>query len=67
LLIGLNERDRRFHDVYQLDLHLEKMELLYENNEYWDFFADEDFHLRAALKVGEMGGGIPRLEFLAIA
>lgn len=56
LLIGLNDRDRRFHDVYQLDLPSGDLELRYENFEYWDFYADEDFNLIAGLKVKEMGG-----------
>lgn len=56
ILIGLNERDRRFHDPYLLDIRTGQLECLYENQEYWDFFADDELNLRLGIKVDEMGG-----------
>ncbi len=56
ILIGLNDRDRRFHDVYLLDLLSGSMECIYINNQYWDFLADEDLNLKIGLKVDAKGG-----------
>lgn len=56
ILIGLNQRVRHYIDVYQLDLQSGQMQCIYENNQYWDFIADEDLHLRFGLKVDDKGG-----------
>ncbi len=55
LLIGLNERDRQFMDVYVLDLNSGESNCIYQNQEYWDFIADDDFKLHLGLKVGTNG------------
>ncbi|MBN9288966.1 MAG: hypothetical protein BGO43_08230 [Gammaproteobacteria bacterium 39-13] len=56
ILIGLNERDKRFHDPYLLDIQTGQLECLFENREYWDFFADDDLNLRLGIKVNGKGG-----------
>ncbi|MBS0286616.1 MAG: S9 family peptidase [Proteobacteria bacterium] len=56
LLIGLNERDRQHVDVYVLDLNSSELTCVYQNNEYWDFLADDDLQIRIGLKVDQNGG-----------
>lgn len=55
VLIGLNQRDKRFHDVYCLDLHSGEHSLVYENNRYWDFFANAQLEPAIAITVGSEG------------
>ena len=55
-LIGLNNRDERFHDVYLLNLTTDELELVYENNEWADFTADDSLTLRWAERQNEAGG-----------
>jgi len=56
LLIGLNNRDPQFHDVHLLSLHTGEMELVYENNAYASFMADDTLTLRMAFRQNEAGG-----------
>ena len=56
LLIGLNNRDPQFHDVHRLNLTTGELELVYENNAYAGFLADDTLTLRMALAQNEAGG-----------
>lgn len=56
LLVGLNNRDPRFHDVHRLDLTTGALELVFENNAYAGFEADECLTLRWALAQNASGG-----------
>ena len=56
ILIGLNQRDRHYHDVYLLDLQHNRLECVFENNQYWDFIADDDLKLRLGIKITADGG-----------
>lgn len=56
LLIGLNLRDRHYHDVYLLDLKDNYLECVFENNQYWEFIADNDLTLRLGIKITASGG-----------
>jgi len=53
ILITHNQRDPHYFDVYELDLLTQKQVCLYENNQYWDFIADDDFNLRLAICINE--------------
>jgi len=55
ILIGLNNRDARFHDVHRLNTLTGELKLVYENNEFNEFTADESLTLRLAKK--EKAGG----------
>ena len=48
VLIGLNNRDPRFHDVHSLDLASGKLTLVLQNDGYGSFNADHDLNLRLA-------------------
>lgn len=56
LLIGLNNRDARFHDVYLLDLGTGKLTEVLQNDGYAGFLADNNLHLRMALRPNAAGG-----------
>jgi dipeptidyl aminopeptidase/acylaminoacyl peptidase len=57
ILVGLNHRDSRMHDVYRLDLATGDMVLEVENNDgALAWFADSDFHVRAAWNPTQDGG-----------
>ena len=56
ILVGLNNRDPRWHDVYSLDLATGKLTLVMQNDSYGGFLADDDLNLRAAQKPRSDGG-----------
>lgn len=57
-LIGINNRDPSWHDVYRVDVLTGERELIEENNEFSGFVADLDLELRLAIKPAEDGGQI---------
>jgi len=49
ILIGLNDRDTAYHDVYRLNIRTgEKTLILQNNQEFRDFVFDDDYKLRFA-------------------
>ncbi|WP_271077143.1 S9 family peptidase [Aurantiacibacter sp. MUD61] len=56
ILIGLNNRDPRFHDVHLLNLNTGELELVFENNEWAGFEADDSLTLRWAVRQNAAGG-----------
>ncbi|MCM8730444.1 S9 family peptidase [Hephaestia sp. GCM10023244] len=56
LLIGLNNRDARWHDVYSLDLGTGKLTEVMRNDGYAGFLADDNLVLRLAAKARDDGG-----------
>jgi dipeptidyl aminopeptidase/acylaminoacyl peptidase len=56
ILIGLNNRDPQFHDVHLLDLNSGELTLVYENNLYAGFMADDTLTLRMAMAQNADGG-----------
>ena len=56
ILIGLNNRDPRFHDMHLLDLNTGALELVFENNAWAGFKADDSLTLRWAMRQNAEGG-----------
>ncbi len=56
ILIGLNQRDRHYHDVYLLDLQQNHLECVLENNHFWEFIADDEFNLTLGINITTEGG-----------
>ncbi|WP_137681109.1 S9 family peptidase [Aurantiacibacter suaedae] len=56
ILVGINNRDPRFHDVHKLNLKTGEMELVYENNAYVGFESDDSLTLRWAIQQNAAGG-----------
>jgi dipeptidyl aminopeptidase/acylaminoacyl peptidase len=56
ILVGLNNRDPKWHDVYSLDLKSGKLTLVFQNDGFGDFTADDALTLRMASKPRDDGG-----------
>ncbi len=56
VLLGLNNRDARFHDVHLLNLATGELTLVLENNSYAGFMADDSLTLRMAQRQNAAGG-----------
>jgi hypothetical protein len=58
LLVGLNDRDRKWHDVWSIDLATAERRLVLENtSEFWSFNFDWQLNLRLGRKAASHGGG----------
>jgi len=55
ILIGLNERDQRYFDVYKFNILNGEKNLLIENNKYTSFIVDDDLNIRFAKLTNEDG------------
>ena len=56
ILIGANNRDPHWHDVYSVDLKDGKLTRVFENSGYTSFIADDTLTLRVATKPRPDGG-----------
>jgi dipeptidyl aminopeptidase/acylaminoacyl peptidase len=56
ILVGVNNRDPRWHDVHSLDLATGKLTLVLRNDGFGDFQADDALQLRLASKSRADGG-----------
>ncbi len=56
ILVGLNDRDKKWHDVYSLNVTTAKRELVEKNEGYASFVADDDLKLAFAVKPTKDGG-----------
>ena len=57
ILIGLNNRDARLHDVYRLNIETGELTLIVENTEnFFDFLSDDMYNVRFAMRSTADGG-----------
>jgi len=56
IIVGLNNRDPRFHDAYRLDLKTGELTLVHENNGWAGLDFDRQFNLRLGTKPTPGGG-----------
>ena len=56
LLVGLNDRDPQFHNLYRIDLNNGERELIQENEGFAWFVSDDDFNVRFAARLTSDGG-----------
>ncbi|MEO7564528.1 MAG: S9 family peptidase [Sphingomicrobium sp.] len=57
MLVGLNNRDAKWHDVYSLNFKTGKLTLVEKNTgDYAGYLADDDLKLRIAVKARDDGG-----------
>jgi dipeptidyl aminopeptidase/acylaminoacyl peptidase len=56
ILVELNDRDPKFHDVYRLNLLTGTKELVQKNTEFAGFLTDDDYRVRFAQKFTDDGG-----------
>lgn len=52
ILVGLNERNPQYYDIYRLDLRTGNKSLILKNDKYSDVFADDDYRVRFAFAFG---------------
>lgn len=59
LLVGLNNRDKKWHDLFQLNITTGKLDMIYENKDrITDFNFDWDEKLRLLSKTDEKGNTV---------
>jgi len=56
LLVGLNDRDPKFHDIYRVNLLTGERKLIEKNTEFAGYLSDNDFRIRFATKLTPDGG-----------
>ncbi|NIA14676.1 MAG: prolyl oligopeptidase family serine peptidase [Nitrospiraceae bacterium] len=56
ILIGLNDRDPQYHDVYRLDIATGERTLVQENTQFRSFIIDDDYAIRFGARMTEDGG-----------
>lgn len=56
ILVGLNTRDPRYHDVYRLDIRTGALALLQQNPDFAGFVTDDDYQVRFATRMTKDGG-----------
>jgi dipeptidyl aminopeptidase/acylaminoacyl peptidase len=56
IVVGLNNRDERFHDLYRLDLSTGAMALLQQNEGFMGFGVDDEYHVRDGARMTPDGG-----------
>ncbi|QDT69533.1 Prolyl tripeptidyl peptidase precursor [Planctomycetes bacterium MalM25] len=58
LLIGFNDRDKRFHDIYRVNVVTGEKSLVQENPGVAGFVTDDDFRVRLAVNFTEGAGQV---------
>jgi len=56
ILIGLNNRNAQYHDIYRLNILTGEMNLIQQNDNFLGFQTDDDYNIRYALKLTPDGG-----------
>ncbi|MCC6426912.1 MAG: S9 family peptidase [Phycisphaerales bacterium] len=56
IMIGLNNRNAQFHDVYKCNIRTGELSKVYENNQWGTIAVDDDFKLRLASRFTPDGG-----------
>lgn len=56
VIIGLNKRDPKFHDIYKLNIVTGNLTLVMENKEFSGFDIDDNFKIHLALNMTPDGG-----------
>lgn len=56
IVVGLNNRDERFHDLYRLNLATGTMILLQQNDGFMGFNVDDDYRVRNGIRMTPDGG-----------
>ena len=56
LLVGLNDRDPQFHDIYRVDLDSGNRTLVQQNDGFAGFVTDDDLNIRFAARLTPDGG-----------
>lgn len=55
ILIGLNDRNPQFHDIYQVNIGTGEKKLLQGNDGFMEFVTDDDYRVRFAMRLTSKG------------
>lgn len=58
ILVGLNDRDAKFHDIHRVNLLTGELKMIQKNDGFLGFMTDDDFNVRFAYKFAPDGGQI---------
>ena len=58
ILIGLNDRDPQYHDIYRVNIETGDKKLVQKNDEFAGFITDEDYRIRFAEKFSPDGSAL---------
>jgi dipeptidyl aminopeptidase/acylaminoacyl peptidase len=56
ILVAINERNKRLHDVYRVNITNGERALVQKNTGFTEFVTDQDFNIRLGIKMTEAGG-----------
>ena len=56
VIVGMNDRDPRWHDLYRVDLATAERELMVENNGFASIMVDNDLKVRLVTEATQAGG-----------
>ena len=56
VVVGLNNRNPQWHDIYRIDVFSGERTLLLEHDRFTDVIVDDDYRLRLAIEMTEDGG-----------
>ena len=56
ILVGLNDRDPKLHDLYRVDIETGERRMIQENPEFAGYLTDDDYNVRFAVRVTPDGG-----------
>ncbi|MEM1029226.1 MAG: S9 family peptidase [Myxococcota bacterium] len=56
ILVGLNDRDPRYHDLHRVDLKTGERTLVQQNDGYGGFVVDDEYRVRFAIVPTDAGG-----------
>ncbi len=58
VLVGLNDRDKRFHDIWRINIANGERKLVQQNPGVAGFLTDDDFRVRMAMNYTRTGGQV---------
>jgi dipeptidyl aminopeptidase/acylaminoacyl peptidase len=58
ILIGLNDRDEQYHDIYRVNIETGDKKLVQKNDQFAGFITDEDYRIRFAEKFSPDGSAL---------
>jgi len=56
ILIAINDRNPKFHDIYRVNIRTGERTIIRENNEFAGYLSDDDFNIRLAIRSTPDGG-----------
>lgn len=56
ILVGLNNRDAKYHDIHRVNIRTGERSLLQENPDFAGFITDDDYTVRFAARMTDDGG-----------